>query len=233
MKVEVRFDINVQRQTFLNDSVTIVEEFEKSLNAFYEEENVDGFHLVKVLSAQFGSLIIDYEIIGSLNKSVNFTTELAKCMTDLLHGKIKLMVLHHIPTILHMTIKDQSGLPQYSISPLASPCYVMHSFGYSCLSGEKCIDSSGIAKCVKDSSDKDLSTFLIVLGVTIPFSVVVIAIVACWIYHYKTANRVQVIDISDSYIQKMKFRREYTPPQNYNDDSRAYGAYFGQVPNKE
>lgn len=26
----------------------------------------------------------------------------------------------------------------------------------------------------------------------------------------------------------MKFRREYTPPQNYNDDSRAYGAYFGQ-----
>uniref|UniRef100_A0A8W8MTE0 Uncharacterized protein n=2 Tax=Magallana gigas TaxID=29159 RepID=A0A8W8MTE0_MAGGI len=233
VKVEVRFDINVQRQKFLNDSVTIVEEFEKSLNAFYEEENVDGFHLVKVLSAQFGSLIIDYEIIGSLNKSVNFTTELAKCMTYLLHGKIKLMVLHHIPTILHMTIKDQSGLPQYSISPLASPCYVMHSFGYSCLSGEKCIDSSGIAKCVKDSSDKDLSTFLIVLGVTIPFSVVVIAIVACWIYHHKTANRVQVIDISDSYIQKMKFRREYTPPTNYNDDSRAYGAYFGQVPNKE
>lgn len=35
------------------------------------------------------------------------------------------------------------------------------------------------------------------------------------------------IDISDSYIQKMKFRREYTPP-NYNDDSRAYGTYFGQ-----
>lgn len=31
MKVEVRFDINVQRQTFLNDSVTIVEEFEKSV----------------------------------------------------------------------------------------------------------------------------------------------------------------------------------------------------------
>lgn len=35
------------------------------------------------------------------------------------------------------------------------------------------------------------------------------------------------IDISDSYIQKMKFRREYTPP-NYNDESRAYGTYFGQ-----
>lgn len=31
MKVEVRFDINVQRQKFLNDSVTIVEEFEKSV----------------------------------------------------------------------------------------------------------------------------------------------------------------------------------------------------------
>lgn len=65
-------------------------------------------------NGRFGSLIIDYEIIGSLNKSVNFTTDLAKCMTDLLHGKIKLMVLQHIPTILHMTIKDQSGLPQYS-----------------------------------------------------------------------------------------------------------------------
>lgn len=41
-------------------------------------------------------------------------------------------------------------------------------------------------------------------------------------------NKYYRIDISDSYIQKMKFRREYTPPQNYNDDSRAYGAYFGQ-----
>lgn len=29
VKVEVRFDINVQRQKFLSDSITIVEEFEK------------------------------------------------------------------------------------------------------------------------------------------------------------------------------------------------------------
>lgn len=29
VKVEVRFDINVQRQKFLSDSITILEEFEK------------------------------------------------------------------------------------------------------------------------------------------------------------------------------------------------------------
>lgn len=31
VKIEVRFDISVQRQKFLSDSVTIAEEFEKSV----------------------------------------------------------------------------------------------------------------------------------------------------------------------------------------------------------
>lgn len=55
---------------------------------------------------RFGSLIIDYEIIGSFNKLVNFIIEFVKCMIDFFYGKIKLMVLYYILIILYMIIKD-------------------------------------------------------------------------------------------------------------------------------
>lgn len=59
---------------------------------------------------RFGSLIIDYEIIGSINNSDSFKTDLAKCMTQLLSGKINITVLQQTQVILTVTIKDQSGL---------------------------------------------------------------------------------------------------------------------------
>lgn len=228
VKVEARFETNIGRQEFLADSEKFVEEYEKSLNAFYKEENVNGFSSVKVLSVRFGSLIIDYEIIGSVNNSDSFKTDLAKCMTQLLSGKTNITVLQQTQVILTITIKDQSGLQLTSLSPSASPCYVLKSFGASCSSGKKCIDSSGVATCVKDSSDEDSSMFLIYLGVSIPLTLIVIAMLGCWIYHQKTANQVQVISLRDPDVQKINVRKEI-PKRNFFDDSEAYGSFFGQV----
>lgn len=228
VKVEARFETNIGRQEFLADSEKFVEEYEKSLNAFYKEENVNGFSSVKVLSVRFGSLIIDYEIIGSVNNSDSFKTDLAKCMTQLLSGKTNITVLQQTQVILTITIKDQSGLQLTSLSPSASPCYVLKSFGASCSSGKKCIDSSGVATCVKDSSDEDSSMLLIYLGVSIPLTLIVIAMLGCWIYHQKTANQVQVISLRDPDVQKINVRKEI-PKRNFFDDSEAYGSFFGQV----
>ncbi|XP_078333705.1 uncharacterized protein LOC111101935 [Crassostrea virginica] len=228
VKIEVRFAANTSRQEFLTDTERIMVEYETSLNAFYRRRNISGFSSVKVLSIRYGSLIIDFEIIGNANNSNDFKTELAQYMSQLMSGSTNTAALYQLPSILRIIIKDQNGNPQSYVSPSASPCSVMKSFGASCSSGEKCSDSStGRAVCIQDT-DSDISTFLIVIGVTVPFSIIVISVIALWIYHHKNANRVQVIDIkNDPYFMKMKYQREY-PGQASAGNGQTTDTYFGQ-----
>nr|XP_022290316.1 uncharacterized protein LOC111101946 isoform X2 [Crassostrea virginica]XP_022290324.1 uncharacterized protein LOC111101946 isoform X2 [Crassostrea virginica] len=209
VKLEVKFAANTSRQEFLTETENIMVEYENSLNAFYQRGNISGFSYVEVLSIRYGSLIIDYEIIGNTNDSNDFKLELAQCMSQLMSGGPNTTVLYQLPLVLSITIKDKNGNPQSYVSPSASPCSVMKSFGASCPSGEKCLDSAGRAVCTKDS-DSDISTFLIIIGVTIPFSIIVIVVMTVWICHHKNANRVQEIDIkNDPFFMKMKEEKEY------------------------
>ena len=61
---------------------------------------------------RYGSLIIDYEIIGNTNDSNDFKLELAQCMSQLMSGGTNTTVLYQLPLVLSITIKDKNGNPQ-------------------------------------------------------------------------------------------------------------------------
>ncbi|XP_062605771.1 uncharacterized protein LOC134267581 isoform X2 [Saccostrea cucullata] len=154
VKVEIEFASNISRLEFLLTSQKLRYQFQVALENYYKQENVSGFLVLKVLSIRFGSLIVDFEIIGNKSESGGFKSDLASGMTKLLSGDRKLIVLNQTQAIIQIMIKDLSGTPITYISSKAKPCFVFESFGGSCVYGETCDDSSGEATCVNNSANE-------------------------------------------------------------------------------
>ncbi|XP_061188887.1 uncharacterized protein LOC133197060 [Saccostrea echinata] len=210
VKLEVKFETNTSRQEFLTRTEQLLEEFEAVLESYYRKENVSGFFQVKILSIRFGSLIVDYEIIGDKNDSMSLKSDLATSMTRLLKGQRKLLVLQQTPAILHIRIKNENDLTIEYVSASSSPCFVFGSFGATCPAGKQCDDSSGVAACV-NVSDKDMPTLLIVVGISVPLCILIVALVVMYIYHNKNSNLTRVIDIMETNM-KMKEYKELSFP---------------------
>ncbi|XP_061182339.1 uncharacterized protein LOC133190660 [Saccostrea echinata] len=220
VRVEVEFATNTSRQEFLLKSQELRKEFQISLESYYKKENVSGFLLLKVLSIRFGSLIVDYEIIGNKSESDSFESDLASSMTKLLNGDRTLVVLNQTPAIMQIMIKDQNGTSMKYISSVAKPCFVFESFGGTCVLGEKCDDSSGEATCVKNSSNENLPILLIVIGASCgSLCMIILASCVCWRYQKKYADQTKVFDISETNV-KVKEPSNLTSEKKYKPVER-------------
>ncbi|XP_062579176.1 uncharacterized protein LOC134241104 [Saccostrea cucullata] len=182
IKAETTFDIKISHREFLADSEKWRKGFETSLMKFYKEENVRGLSAVIILTIrhmvenhnfrqngtiQFGSVIIDYEIIGSRNESKEMKTDLSSSMTKLLTGEKKMTVLDQAPVIKEIRVKDPDGTSMKNISVSSKPCAIFHGFGGTCPAGERCDDTIGIATCFHiPSSSTDISNMVLIMKIT-------------------------------------------------------------------
>ncbi|XP_062609556.1 uncharacterized protein LOC134271356 [Saccostrea cucullata] len=202
IRVEVEFATNTSRQEFLLKSQELLQEFQLSLESYYKKENVTGYLVLKVLSIRFGSLIVDYEIIGNKSESDDFKSDLASSMSKLLSGDRTLLVLNQTPAIMNIFIKDLNGTSMKYISSVDKPCFVFESFGGTCLLGKTCDDSSGEATCVKNSSNENLPILLIVIGASCgSLCLIILAACVCWKYQKKYADQTKVFDISETNLK--------------------------------
>ncbi|XP_062601606.1 uncharacterized protein LOC134263292 [Saccostrea cucullata] len=233
VKAEVKFDINKTREDFLKNSQDWLNKIQTSLEEFYRKEKIHGFTAVVVLSIRFGSLIVDHEVIGVVTETNDLEKGVSNTMINLLTGNRKMNILGQETGIKEITIKHENGTSKATITTLiaTSPCVLLNILN-ACNSGERCDDLAGEATCIKEKSDlSGISTYIVILGVSIPLFITVIVLTfICVRYQKKTekkeiqndayrSNRMDVLKGNDEHIKpsrdydsinsRSKYQNEY------------------------
>ncbi|XP_061189287.1 uncharacterized protein LOC133197327 [Saccostrea echinata] len=151
VKVEIKFDINNSREDFLKNSRKWLTEIQTSLEKFYKKENIRGFTAVAVLSIRFGSIIVDYELIGTKTEENQLENDVANSMTRMIKGKRKPQILGQEPDIMEITIKQENG-----------------------------------------TSKANFSTYIVLLGVSIPLLITVIVLIFICVRYQKRTEKKKI-----------------------------------------
>ncbi|XP_055997522.1 uncharacterized protein LOC125648181 [Ostrea edulis] len=189
VRAEIRFDFNLPKKEFLQDSEKWRVEFENSLEKFYKK-SVRKFSAVVVLSIRFGSIITDVEIHGTKTDTNDLEKDVAISVTKMVTGKENITVSGHHINVQEVVPKYDNGTLGTPVTTESSPCALFESLNV-CISGGKCHSSAGTPKCIKEKSQlSDLSTLIVVLGVSIPLLItVIVLIIICGCYQQRPKRK--------------------------------------------
>ncbi|XP_048727085.2 uncharacterized protein LOC125645542 [Ostrea edulis] len=203
VRTEIRFALNIPRNDFLENSEKWRKEFENSLANFYKKW-VRNFSAIFALSIRLGSTIIDVEIHGTKTDSNDLERDMAIITWKMLTGEEKLVVSGQNLDVLEIVTKDDNGTLGSALTIASSPCALFISLGV-CMSGEKCHSSAEVTTCISEKpAMSEISTFTVVLGVSIPsFIVVVVLIILCIRHQQKSKGKVNDKELNTNIKTKM------------------------------
>ncbi|XP_055997524.1 uncharacterized protein LOC125645548 [Ostrea edulis] len=203
VQTEIRFDLKIPRDDFLENSEKWRQDFEKSLTNFYKKR-IRNFSTIFVLSIRLGSVITDVDIHGTKTDTNDLEHDVATTSLQMLSGKENITVSGQSLNVLEIVPKYNNGTHGAALTTASSPCDLFISFG-ACMSGQKCDYSSDGPICVKEKSDvSDMLTLIVILGVSIPLLMTVIALVVLCICYQKRSKRK---------VKKERYQSEYNDLQ--------------------
>ncbi|XP_055997519.1 uncharacterized protein LOC125645547 isoform X2 [Ostrea edulis] len=221
VRAEIRFNFEISRNEFLNNSEKWREDFENSLANFYRK-SVRRFSAVFVLSIRLGSIIADIEVHGPKTDTKDLQRNMVTSTLRLLSGEEKLILNGHDVNVIEMAQKDDNGRSVISITKASSPCVLFTSLGL-CMPGEKCHSSAGVTTCVKEKSElSDWSTLIVVLGVSIPLLITTIVLIIICRCYQQRPKRKEIKKELDNTDIRPKMAGDFRERNSYSQHTMDY-----------